>query len=100
MLKEEIAKEEAKERAQNNGQLTAATRAAQAAAERSEATLRQMQGYSYQEGGAGNWQTGPSGPFLGRATIQMDSDLNGEGKLGFALPPQVCTGFLLRNWRC
>jgi hypothetical protein len=96
MLKEEIAREEAKERTQNNGQLTAATKAAQEVAERSEATLRQMQGYSYQAGGAGNWQTGPSGPFLGRATMDLDM----SGKLGFDLPPQVCTGFLLRNWRC
>jgi hypothetical protein len=86
MLKEEAAREEAKERARNNGQLSAATKAAKEQAERSEAALRQMQSYSQQANGAGTWQRGPSGPYLGIAS---------SGGLGFDLPKQVCTGFLL-----
>jgi len=88
MLKEEIAREEAEERDRNNGQLSAATQAAKAAAERSEATLRQMQGYSHQAGGAGNWQTGPSGPFLGQAK----TDVNMSGQIRWELPQQNFAG--------
>lgn len=104
MLKEERDREEAEERARNNGQLSAGTQAAHAAADRSEATTRQMQGYSFAAGGLGSRQTGPSGPFLGRWDTRPDMNIptdNVSEPLNWKTrQQQVCTGFLLGNWRC
>ena len=102
MLKEERDRAEAEERRQNNGQLSAEAQAAHAAADRSEATTRQMQGYSSAAGGLGT--QGPSGPFLGRWDMRPDMSIpsdNVAGPLNWKMPQQqVCTGFLVRNWRC
>jgi hypothetical protein len=102
MLKEERDREEADERARNNGKLSAGAQAAHAAADRSEATTRQMQGYSSPAGGLGT--QGPSGPFLGRFDMRPDMSIpsdNVTGPLDWKMPQQqVGIGFLLRNWRC
>jgi hypothetical protein len=105
MLKEERDREEAKERAQNNGKLSAGAQVAHEAADRSEATTRQMQGYSSRAGGLGTQgPSGPSGPFLGQWDTRPDMSIpsdNVAGPLNWKMPQQqVCTGFLLRNWRC